>query len=186
MSKEIWRDIPNYELFYQVSNFGRIKSLPRKILKSDNKHQTLKGVVLTPVLTNRYHIVSLSKCGVRKTYRVHRLVALTFIPNPENKPQINHRDFITTNNAIDNLEWCTASENALHSVKYNKNRNYYREHNHKLKKKVVQLSLNNVVIKVWESLYSIQKTLNIHKSNVGKVCKGKQHTAGGFKWKYIT
>lgn len=106
--KEIWKDIPGYEGLYQVSNMGRVKSLnfnrsglPR-ILKTKNRQG--------------YPRVILWKSGKRHEVCVHRLVAQAFIPNPENKPFVNHKDGNRRNNHVDNLEWCTAQENAIHSV----------------------------------------------------------------------
>lgn len=100
---EQWLPIPNHDS-YQVSNFGRIKSF---------KHNSPR--ILKPVLARGYLYITLSKCGVEKTFRVHRLIALCFIPNPENKPHINHRDGCKLNNVANNLEWCTSSENNQHA-----------------------------------------------------------------------
>ena len=112
--QEIWKDIKNYEGLYQVSNFGNIKSLTFK-----NKQGTYKReLILKKALgKNGYHKVILQKDRNRKTVSVHRLVAEAFIPNPENKKCVNHLDCNRTNNRIDNLEWCTHSENVRYGVK---------------------------------------------------------------------
>lgn len=105
--KEVWKDIPEYNGDYQVSNLGRVRSL-----------KTKSGAILKcgPNATG-YPAVSLLLRGVQSTYYVHRLVAKAFIKNPENKPQVNHKDSNKTNNKASNLEWSTASENVSHFYK---------------------------------------------------------------------
>lgn len=101
--KEIWKDIPEYEGLYQVSNLGRIKSLRRNKLMSLNT-----GSI-------EYYQVKLTKNKVIRSYLLHRLVAITFIPNPSNLKEINHKDSNKLNNYIDNLEWVTSKQNTKHS-----------------------------------------------------------------------
>lgn len=105
--EEIWKDIKGFEGLYQVSNFGEVKSLPRNgtILKP----RTLVGFIDDL----GYHQVVLTSKKVHK--KIHRLVALAFIPNPENKPCVNHKNRIRTDNRVTNLEWCTYKENTTHS-----------------------------------------------------------------------
>lgn len=108
---EIWKDIKGYEGYYQISNLGGIKSFPR--------NGTISTVyMLKPTLTkNGYYKVTLSKPNNTTYLLVHRIVAETFIPNPENKPEVNHIDGDKLNNCVDNLEWCTSKENITHSIK---------------------------------------------------------------------
>ena len=109
--QEIWKDIKNYEGIYQVSNLGRVRSLTRKV-KTFNGLRTTKGQLLKPLKTNRnYFRVDLKQNQKNKYISIHRLVAEAFIPNPNNYPVINHIDGDTSNNKIDNLEWCTQSHN---------------------------------------------------------------------------
>lgn len=111
---EIWKDIEGYEGLYQISNMGRVKSLAKQTLCGHRKEQTIfRNEKFLSLRCNKkgYLQVGLSKNGIRKQFTVHRLVAQTFIPNPNNLPQVNHKDENKTNNCIENLEWCTAEYN---------------------------------------------------------------------------
>ena len=116
MTKEIWKDIDGYP-GYQVSNYGRVKSLDRVSFKGSN----MKGRILNQRTNEKgYLLVRLqnSDTGESDMFRVHRLVALAFIPNPGNLPQVNHKDEDKTNNNIDNLEWCTNWYNNHYGTRY--------------------------------------------------------------------
>ena len=107
---EIWKDIKGYEGLYQVSNLGRVKSLPKLCIRG-NKVCNLKEHILSFGLKRNYYFVILSKDSVKKQYLVHRLVAETFITNLNNKPCVDHINTITTDNNVNNLRWCTTKEN---------------------------------------------------------------------------
>lgn len=109
---EIWKDVKGYEGLYQVSNLGRIKSLDRHFIRSNNKSFTYKGKILKGSLDTKGYIqIELKGNGQRDIRALHRLIAIAFIPNPENKPQIDHLDGNKTNNKVTNLEWVTCREN---------------------------------------------------------------------------
>jgi hypothetical protein len=107
MKKEIWKDVEGYEGIYKISTYGRIKSYKTR----------LKGKLLSgTVNSDGYNVIILFKDGERGK-RIPRLVAKAFIQNPENKPQVNHKDLNKSNNHVDNLEWCTAKENTYHATR---------------------------------------------------------------------
>lgn len=115
---EIWKDIKGYEGSYLVSNFGRVKSLNRKVLGRYGTQREIKGAILnlTPD-KDGYLKVNLKKSQKGKSLRVHRLVAEAFLENSENKPQVNHINGVKNDNNISNLEWVTLSENRKHAYK---------------------------------------------------------------------
>ena len=121
--KEIWKPIEGYKGKYEVSNLGRIKSLCWGRVKILKKHLSKHGYVVTYLSINT----------LVKTIKVHRLVAQAFIPNPDNKPCVNHIDSIRTNNNVNNLEWCTWKENTRHSSKKGRMLGPRGEKSHKTK-----------------------------------------------------
>lgn len=112
---ETWKDIVGYEEYYQVSNLGRVRSKDRLVKSKNNSTRTVKGKIKKPSSTDRYYVMLLSKNGVEKGFLVHRLVATHFIENPDNKPEVNHKDGNRQNNAHINLVWSTSSENQIHA-----------------------------------------------------------------------
>ena len=113
---EIWKDISRYEGYYQVSNFGNVKSLFRiaKCNKSSERIINEKLLKIYQYKDNLYNYIVLSKNGISKKYKLHRVIAKEFIENKLNLPFINHIDGVRTNNKIENLEWCTHSHNMKH------------------------------------------------------------------------
>jgi len=185
--EEIWKDIKGYEDIYQVSNLGNVKRINYfdKQNKDKYKNQEKRLVFIN---LNGYYRVVLSKCGINKNYFVHRLVAQAFIPNPENKPFINHINGTKTDNKVENLEWCTAKENTQHA----RNTGLFTEEmitrkkgkNNWASKKVNQYDLNGKFIRQWECVRDVLRELKIDNTSIYKCCKGIRKTAGGFIWKY--
>lgn len=125
--KEIWKDVVGYEDRYEVSNFGGVRS--KSYMKyGKNMHGVISFMTRAKTLslgthTDGYKQVSLCKNGTRTTFKVHRLVAFAFIHNPENKPQINHKNSVRWDNRVENLEWCNNQENIVHSYSSGSNSN---------------------------------------------------------------
>ena len=164
---------------------GRVRSLERDAYKPNgivNCH--LKEKILAPFLNNKgYSRVKLCKNGKGKLMLVHRLVAMAFLPNPENKPMVNHKDENPLNNCVDNLEWCTASYNANYGTKNErcvKNRKSYKFGNNPHAKPVFCEELN----KTFDCAIRAEKELGVCGSSISNVCKGKRKTAGGFHWRF--
>lgn len=115
--EEIWKDIKGFEGKYQISNIGNVKSLEREVRNTNNSTRIVKERILK--LQNnphKYKMVAMSKESYIKPFVTHRLVATAFIPNPENKPCVNHINGIRWDNRVENLEWCTHKENTRHMI----------------------------------------------------------------------
>lgn len=115
---EIYKDVIGWETDYQVSNFGNVRSIDKIIIKNNGSTYNRIGKILKPGIQSKgYKNVVFSRVGKFYQQKVHRLVGINFIDNPENKPQINHIDGNPSNNNVDNLEWATASENISHAYR---------------------------------------------------------------------
>lgn len=157
---EVWNDIEGYEGLYQVSSWGRVKnSRTGRVLKFGYSRGYL-------------HVVLYKNCKYKK-YSVHRLVAKTFIPNPQNKPQVNHKDEDKENNHVENLEWCTAKENNNHGTR------------------TLRMSKTKstpiVCIETGIEYYGVcecARQMGLNRGNISSVLIGKRKTCGGYTFKY--
>ena len=189
---EIWKPVVGYEGLYEVSSFGRVRSLDRY----DGRGWWIKGRILKLSMNKKgYLTVGLSKNNQRKTFIVHRLVALHFIPNIENKPEIDHINTIKTDNTVflnedgsinyekTNLRWVTPKENSnnpLSLVNNSESKKGIKNYRHQ---PVLQYDKDGNFIREWDTMTEAETTLNItHKIHV--VCQGKRKTCGGYIWKY--
>lgn len=170
---EIWKDIEKFRGLYKISNLGNVKSLvsnkilsPAIIAYRDNKK-------------TGYYVVNLKG----KLYYIHRLVAETFIPNFNNLPQVNHKDGNKKNNCVENLEWCTNSENIKHAYK-NGLMVAHAPKSRKVKSVKQIDKYTNEIIREWNSIIEAAKSLNIGKTCISGCCRNKQKTAGGYVWKF--
>jgi len=164
------KNIEGYDGMYQVSECGKVYSQIKELKQT---------------LNNGYLKVNLSNNGVIKLCRAHRLVAMQFIANPQNKPCVNHKDGVKTNNLVENLEWCTYAENNRHAIDTGLKINKKGSEN-KRAKAVIQFDLNDNIVKVWGSIMDIKRELGFQQVSIIGCCKLKYgyKTAYGFKWKY--
>jgi hypothetical protein len=171
---EIWVDVPEYYGKYQVSNLGHIRSLNWR------RMDIIKN--LSPVTDkDGYQIVCLSDENSQKSTRLHRLIAEAFVPNPCNKPHINHKDENKANNLATNLEWTTVKENNNYGTR-NKRVSKTKTNNTYNCRPVFQYSLAGEFIKAWPSLSEPCRVFGYDNSLISRCCRGIKKTAYGFKW----
>lgn len=188
---EIWKDIEGFEGLYKVSNLGEIKSVTRTVNSCYNSSMIVKGKLRIQSLKAGYKYVDLSKDGKTKSLRVNRIVAIAFIPNPENKPYVNHINGIKSDNRVENLEWNTASENDNHAFTNNLRKSPLfwagkSGSDHNKSKKVNMLSINGEFIKSFGSIREAERITGVQSVNISKCCSKKRITSGGYKWEYST
>lgn len=181
--KENWKDIKGFEGLYQVSDLGNIKSLGNGS-STDSRTKQVRILKLQLKKTG-YLQVKLCKEGRSFYKRPHRLVAEAFIYNPENKKEVNHINGIKNDNRVENLEWCTSSENQIHSFK-NGLQKIYKGKDHIQSRPIIQLSIEGKLVKEWESIKQVKRELGFNTCGIIKCCKKqpKYKTAYGFKWQY--
>ena len=184
---EEWRDIKGFEGYYQVSNLGRVKSLPREIRYANGGSRKNDGGILTPRTKGKGYLgVSLSNDKEQVSKSVHRLVAEAFIPKPNRELAINHINGIKTDNRIENLEWTSYRENNLHAYhslgrkapmdgRTGKSSPY---------SKIVYQIQDGKVINTFFGVREAERITGIGSSHISKACRGIQKTAGGFRWQY--
>lgn len=190
MEEEIWKPVVGYEGFYEVSNLGHIRSL--------NYNKTGKTEAIRPSITTNGRAQVILAFNGRKTHKlVHRIVAEAFIPNQENKPCIDHIDTNPLNNLVDNLRWCTRSENNLNMItrKRLSAAGVFKMKNQwssgcfdKQKRAIAQLSLGGELLRVWESMMDASRGTGIPAGDICGCCKGVRgrKTRGGYKWCYLS
>lgn len=179
LPNEEWRDIVGYEGLYQVSNLGRVKSLERLVASPRGliEHIITERILSIKVHKFGYLEVSLHSKGKSKTYKVHRLVALSFIPNPNGLLEINHKDENKSNNIVDNLEWCTAKYNANYGNR-NKKSSIGRS------KGIIQYDLKKVIVAEYESLTKAGESVGGNPQGIFLCANNKIKKYKGYIWRY--
>lgn len=186
MDGEVWKDIPGYEGYYQVSNMGRVKSF--------NYRNTKKTSILKQSINqDGYLRLTLKKDYKSKGFLVHRLVGFAFIPNPENKETINHKNEIKTDNRVENLEWMTRAENNNYGTHNERVHKKCREKNVYLigalaskevrKRNILQFDLRHNFIREYDCIEDVKK-YKFDPAHVCKCAQGQRKTHGGYIWKY--
>lgn len=193
---EIWRDISGYEGLYQISNLGRVKSFNRYIVKNNGVKELRKGRILKSVLLSTgYFCVTLCKDNYHKIYSIHRLIAETFIPNPDNLPQVDHINTIRNDNRIENLRWvdskgqmnnyltkqhCSDSQKAEKAYWYG-----IKGKEHPCSKPILQLSKKQEIINQFVSAVDAENKTGISRKAICRCLKGYCNTSGGYMWQYV-
>ena len=195
---EVWKDIPGYEGYYQASTLGNIRSVSRKTRSGYHTGKVLKQ------RTNHlgYKKVFLCKEGKQKLFSVHRLVALTFIPNPCNLPQVNHKDEVKANNNVFNLEWCTAAYNITYGTRVQRQAEKLRgvprperrgktwgisfksrgENPHA--RKVAQMDLEGNIIQIHNCILDAGEAVGSNRHTIASACK-RAYVSKGYRWAYL-
>ena len=188
---EKWREIPGYDGKYEVSTYGNVRCV--------NFRKTGKSQIMKMTLSRHgYYMITLRYQGKNVNRSVHRLVALTWIPNPNNLPEIDHINSIPSDNRIENLRWCTKAENLMNpatiakrkytaSIPYSKNpitEDRRLKISIRMSKPVIQMNGGGKYINEFKSITDAALQTKIHPGSINKCCRGKIKTAGGYKWEY--
>ena len=178
---EEWKPVVGFEGRYEVSNLGRVRSFERTVIDKRGRRRVFPGVIIMPYLRdNGRLIIGLWKNGSKKNYFLHRIVAMAFLPNPDNLPCINHKDENPQNNRVENLEWCTVAYNLNYGTR------------------IERLRINNRTVAVigtdkngnehyFSSRNEAARITGVCRTSISQLCKGtgvSKQTAGGYRWRY--
>ena len=190
--KEIWKDVVGYEGYYEVSNQGRVRRLYRQRWKACVPKTHEKEKELAQWKVNRYPTVVLKKNGDKKFMSVHRLVAMAFLTNPKNLPEVNHKDETRDNNRVENLEWCTRKYNINYGTCIQRSVSHHNFADIAIKTAMTQThgavgqyDFDGNLVKTWISTNEPKRELGYNQGHIWECCKGKRRQAHGFIWKHI-
>ena len=193
MINEIWRDIEGYNGLYQISNLGRVKSLEKKCLSKNGKYRINKEKILKLYTNSKdgYIRVGLWKNNKHHSFTLHKIVAQTFIDNYDNKPCIDHINGDRTDNRVENLRWVTHKENNNNPITKKRHSTNHPKvflgifgKNNPSSIPVLQFTIDGKLVRKWDCIRDIQRELGIDNTNISRCCRGKQKTAGNFRWCY--
>lgn len=184
---EIWKDIQGYEGLYQISNLGNVKGYKKVYFCGNNTKRVLEERLIVGDIARGYRRVELWNNRRHKKYMVHRLVAQAFIPNPDNKPEIDHIDGNPLNNKVENLRWCNHKENLNNPITL-KRKSDSAKGNH-MTGRFGALHHNSKKVKcietgsVYGGIAEAERKTGIR--HISSVCRGARKTAGGYHWQYV-
>lgn len=181
---EEWKEIPGFNGAYMVSNYGRVLSVSRIVRSGKTNFVKTKDIIMTKRPNKKgYDKVCLNLNGKTKSVFVHRLVAIAFIANPNNKPQVNHIDGNKSNNLVSNLEWCTNGENQIHAYRLGLNKVTGRAG--RKKRRVRQIDpITGIAMAEYGSLADAGRKTGANCVNIRKAALGQRKTAGGYQWAF--
>jgi hypothetical protein len=172
---EIFKNIKESNGLYLISNLGNVKSYTQK----------KQGEILIPVVQSSGYTTVTLHGDIRKTCVIHRLVAQAFIPNTENKREVNHINGIKNDNRVENLEWATSSENRIHAFRTGLQKGFsVKGKDHPLSKPVTQLTLDNIIVANFAGVREASRHIGVYHGGIYSCCSGLQKTAYGFKWQF--
>ena len=183
-TEEIWKPVKNYEGLYEVSNKGRVKRLEQDFVDSiGRKYHKKERILKNSTNSNGYfHVALRNNKGKQKFLRVHRLVAEAFIPNPDDKSEVNHKDEIKTNNCVENLEWATHKENMNYGTRTER---ATKASGKTRSKPVIQYTKDREFVETWQSTCEAERQLGLANGSISRAARGVYKTYKGFVWKYV-
>jgi hypothetical protein len=180
---EIWKDVVGLEDSYMISNLGRVKSKEKIVSQISRWGNLMEKPYPEKLIKQFINTKGYYTACIKVTKAIHRLVAIAFIPNPENKREVNHKDGNKLNNNVINLEWATSSENRIHSYKTGLQVSIKGSDN-KQSKPILQYSMDGIMIKEFAGAREASRVLSLEQPSIWKALNGFQKTAYGYIWKY--
>lgn len=191
--QEIWKDVPGYEQFYQVSNLGRLKSKDRTIKRGLGECLIKSKTLKLQCNNHGYLYFQVKAADVHYKLYIHRAVSMAFIENTFDKPFINHKDSNPSNNQVDNLEWVTHMENMHHAINKGRFDNHFKYttqlfkiSNQNLQRAVIGTNLKTGTMVQFISIQEAGRHFNNRAGDICKCCKGERQTAQGYRWQYAS